>query len=429
MKRYLLQIIKFYLSIEYYFEAWGQFLYQSLILRLDYRKRVSVKFKYSNQDSRFPIALQRSQHCEYLCILALYVVDISESTYQLLLFLNKCGFAVHVVNNRKLSADSFNKIRDLVARYTERINIGRDIGAFRDYFLMLMDEGSLVSIKALAMVNDSFQFIPGNFLRVFSDDIMDFLSSANSALFTHCSYTPVFHYQSFFTIIKSSVFHSRPFIDFWKKYKVVDHRYHSINHGEIRVSQEIYNKLDKVVVLYTPLRLLSSCFTSFALDRNSNSLEAPFPLLRTHDSNIDSEYHRMVVQIASLLPVNHIRTLLSLTQGLDISQSIHSDVREVYIQALCSLLESSNQSHTAAFIYPFFLGCPIIKIDLCAAGTFPISYALDMHSRLLSHPLNGLDQLTIKKLSEELSNRLISKGTPGSIRRVSLRTAYRTGVL
>ncbi|MFZ0407315.1 MAG: hypothetical protein WAM11_04290, partial [Cyanobium sp.] len=83
----------------------------------------------------------------------------------------------------------------------------------------------------------------------------------------------------------------------------------------------------------------------------------------------------------------------------------------------------------AAFIYPVFLGCPIIKMDLSTAGSFPISFIVNMHNKLLDNLSDDIDDNTKSKLSTELKNTLVSKGIPSEIRKSSLRKSYRIGAL
>ena len=77
------------------------------------------------------------------------------------------------LNDPILNQGDFNTLvkflKDNKCLSFDRLNIGRDIGAFQDGFLYLLNNNFLKSINFLCFANDSIQVIPGEKLDEFFD--------------------------------------------------------------------------------------------------------------------------------------------------------------------------------------------------------------------------------------------------------------------
>lgn len=330
-----------------------------------------------------------------LCIFVLYTTEPSLSTLSYLKALRTTGFEIAAINNMRCSDDLIRELSTICWRIYDRTNIGRDIGAYKDGILMLRSENLLSQCKALCLANDSTLFIPGLYGDSFSQAISSFLAGPNSALFSHDSHQITKHYQSYFQVVKSEVINSEPFIRFWQQYRPLSHRSHCIRKGEVRSSEEIYNKISRTHVLYT---------SEFLLRAISH--------LSAHES-IATE------SILAMMPsITHTMQRKDRTYALEKLVSAAKEgeaLNEVNQHCLAELVEASNPSHLAAFLYPKFLHCPLIKKDLCLAGSFSMGKALQLFHEALQ--LSGVHSDEIETRVGEFRTAILTKGIPADYRR------------
>jgi hypothetical protein len=80
---------------------------------------------------------------------------------------------------------------------------------------------------------------------------------------------------------------------------------------------------------------------------------------------------------------------------------------------IADLIENSNPSHVAAFLYPFFLHCPFVKHDICSAGSFTLAQAVYLYEEALkTFSAEALTQRELESLVDEFKELIYAKGTP-----------------
>jgi hypothetical protein len=200
-------------------------------------------------------------------------------------------------------------------------------------------------------------------------EIRHFLDSTDQeALFSHVSYQVCRHYQSFFQLLKPSVFRSKPFSDFWLAYQPISNRRHCILKGEIGLSKKVYNDLTKVKVLYST-EALYECLLAGPLAQQGFPAE----------------------ELLAWMPsVYRTQRLKIHNPALDVL--LHAAQRGAHLPAsqlacLADLIESNNPTHVAAFLYPAYLDCPFVKKDLCFAGSFTLAQAIHLYRAVLTSSL------------------------------------------
>lgn len=331
-----------------------------------------------------------------ICIMVLYANRLSESTWLSINHWNDLGFRVLVVNNSSLVSPDQERLRGLVWRLLERVNIGQDIGAFKDAILWLYGQGYLSDCPALAISNDSLQWIPGANASQLQQQTRHFLAQdQQEALFSHCSYQVCRHYQSFFQVLKPSVFRSQRFLAFWQAYQPIGNRRHCILKGELGLSRQVYNHLANVRLLYSTEELLRKLTTRLdqGLDVSADELLFWMPSVhRTQRLKIENPALEVMLKAAE--------------QGRSLAAS--------ELACLADLIESNNPTHVAAFLYPLYLGCPFVKKDLCFAGSFTLAQASLLYRRVVAISC-GSDQqslASLEQLADEYAQILCKKGTP-----------------
>ena len=326
-----------------------------------------------------------------LCIFVIYSSQSSLSTLSYLRALKDAEFTILAINNTKSSEDFLDNLKSLCWRVYERQNIGRDIGAFKDGIMQMQSEGLLAKCHFLCLANDSMQFIPGINGQDFTARISKFIKEDSGALFSHQSHQVIRHYQSYFQILDNDVINSDLFLHFWHKYRPLSHREHCIHRGELELSQSVYNNLDRVQVLYTPENLLSS--------------------LKSREHDLGTTTANILGAMPSITRTQHQKK--GVNYALDqLTAAAQKNVRlDVLCEHyLCELIELSNPSHVAAFLYPFFLKCPLIKHDLCFAGSFSIGKAISLFQEALH--LSQVSPAERGARTDEFRQLINSKGIP-----------------
>lgn len=345
-----------------------------------------------------------------ICLFAAHTNRISISSIEYIRMFKDLGFRVMHVNNRESSSQLIDALSPLVWRAFDRPNLGQDIGAYKDGILWLEAQGYLKNCTALAVVNDSMQFIPGKYAMNMSERIDLFLDSTSPALFSHVSQQVMPHYQSFFQILKPEVFLSREYISFWRHYIPYSHRSHCIYRGEIGISRLVYNGLARSTTLYTSealsQHLLSSC-------RDKNGISAD--------------------DLLYLMPAPY-RTIIEEIENPALDQLMRARVSgrtllKSELACISELIENSNPSHVAAFLFPVYLHCPLLKRDLCFAGSFTIGQAANIyrHALLASLGESSEPSVLMEGLIQEYVECLYAKGVPQGYSRMRVR-AIRKGL-
>lgn len=330
-----------------------------------------------------------------ICLFAAYSSDVTLSTLYYLRLLSALGFAIVYINNQVTSRESYRVLSDLVWLAFDRPNIGQDVGAYKDGILWLEANGHLHGCPCLAIVNDSMQFIPGAYASRLGEEVRAFLDSDSPALFTHVSQQVLPHYQSFFQILKPEVFLSRPFLSFWRKYTPYSHRQHCIYSGEIKISQKVYNLLSGVTVLYTSEGLHRQLLRKFDGDEGIIAEDLLYLM--------PSPY-RTIIKSVTNPALSQLLTARGGRQALQRSE----------LMCVSDLIENSNPTHVAAFLYPAFLHCPLLKRDICFAGSFTIAQAINLYREMLDNSMADQDESgeIRDKLQQEYQTYLYRKGVP-----------------
>ena len=91
--------------------------------------------------------------------------------------LKEINYGVVFVNNLPIANDDYEFLKNNSILSFNRVNLGRDVGAFKDIFLYLSSSGYLENLELLGFANDSVQFIPGKYAKKFQKSINKFEES------------------------------------------------------------------------------------------------------------------------------------------------------------------------------------------------------------------------------------------------------------
>ena len=315
-----------------------------------------------------------------------YDSKLSLSTSHYLKFMIICNFKIIFISNVRLDSSALDYLKQQCFEVIERDNLGRDIGGYKDGFLHLIDNVSLANVNYLMFANDSVFFLPGAIANSAASHIIECLNKKIDIISSHRNYTPTKHYQSFFMIFSREVFAHKSFISFWRSYIPLNNRYHSIYGGEIALSQKVLNKFSNYHVMYNTMSLTRSLISS----EDNHDLKG--------------------IDISALVPDSLANYYTYDSQNRD--ERVFSSTFTHYGEwrKFLSITEKSNQTHTCAFIYPILCNCPIVKKDLCFAGTFSLSSMIYAYSLILKKSINSsFDAQHMFELLDEISCSLSAK--------------------
>jgi hypothetical protein len=329
-----------------------------------------------------------------ICVFVVYASEATLSTLSYIQALRDAGLAILVINNTVTSKEFLDELKPLCWRIYNRRNIGRDIGAFKDGIMLLFAQGILQQCRFLCLANDSMQFVPGINGADFTERIKHFINTETGALFTHESHQIVKHYQSFFQLLDNTIVNSSAFYKFWSAYRPLSNREHCIHKGELALSQSVYNQIKEVRVLYTVEAMLESL-------RPSSRKTAP---------RVDA--------ILGIMP-SQTRTQQGELSIYPLGQLTYAALNRKYLgplleHYLSELIELSNPSHVAAFLFPLYLKCPLIKHDICFAGSYSVGKALLLFNEVLCNA--GLEAAVRNIRCQEFRRLIQMKGIPSDYR-------------
>lgn len=379
------KIVKTVIEKEVLSRAWLTYIFNRSAHVKHFRRRLGVP-KIDNR-----IEAERPKH---IAIFVGFANTLSKSNQYYLSALKEAGYSVVYINNANTEAMDIPKLAELTWLAFDRINTGRDFGAYQDGVLLLQQEGYFSTCETLCMANDSMQFIPGRFSNSFVNAIINFQNGKKTALFSHGSQQVHSHYQSYFQIIKPAIFKGLKFLDFWQSYTPLNHRGHCICNGEIALSRKVYRNFSDSQLLHS-----SDLLAQEINNIRRKNFTQPFYL---------NDCLRLMPLMDRTINLKHTSPSL---EDIVYRSKDNPEISDIDVAKICEFIELSNPSHMAAFLYPFFLQCPLVKHDLCQAGTFNYGHAITLFGEMVYLSL-GIDKPTQQALDciDEFRERLFAKG-------------------
>jgi lipopolysaccharide biosynthesis protein len=147
--------------------------------------------------------------------------------------------------NSKLDDEEQAKVREVADISMFRANTGKDIGAYKDAYLHLLEKGDLKKINRLVFANDSVIY-PAKYTK----ELFQKLINANSNMVGYSHVQDIhYHIQSFLFSCDNKLINDKLFVKFWKRYLPVDRRRHMIHKGEVGITKTVLKTGKKITIL------------------------------------------------------------------------------------------------------------------------------------------------------------------------------------
>ena len=285
------------------------------------------------------------------------------------------------VVNHDLSAEQLRILRELCAKTLVRGNKGLDFGAYKDAVLELTRENKNVS--RLLLFNDSVYA----FRRGLKELISQLLSDDCPVVAPYECWERLYHFQSFCIALSGSVLYDRRIQNFWERYRPIGIRRWRIDRGEVKLSETLRKVAPRVKVVYGVTALLDG-------------------LLAQGDWASISKYREFFPR-----PLRH---LFPEEEVLSVFQQATSSERELLLrrlkERLSDLLMLRAQAHTGAFLFPKFLGSPLLKRDI----VFRELYTVYEVERML-------DDIGLGEYSQRVTDEIRQRGTAAHLKGLTRR--------
>jgi len=258
------------------------------------------------------------------CIFVLYAPNgmLQNNVVNALDAMRSKGINVLACLNAPLSSEAAEVLSGKAHKVISRDNIGYDFGAYKDCVKYIKE--SLPNALQVLILNDSVFFIK-NGLSDFFEKM--FLSYDAVAAFENWGDNSANHFQSFAVTVSGGVFFSGPFQTFWSQYVPVSSRLHAIEEGEKKLSDAILKSAKNSKVLYTCAEL-AVCLNDISSEVLCSDIVVP-------------------ISYRGMLMAGEKRTF-----------SLGGRYRDVI-----DIVNISSPVHTGSWLFPKFLGAPIIKKD------------------------------------------------------------------
>ena len=354
MHQLLSPFIAPFLRIEYYLGAWLEFFRLSL-------KGQTWKRRLNCQAGSWP---EPPQQLRRLAIFAAFHgPEITLSNLAYVRCLKAAGFHVVYVHNGQLSSNSVAQLHSCCVTVLERINLGQDWGSFKDAYLNLRRFGWLKNVEWLLFCNDSVHFLGDQVGDQFAKKLDQQLSTIEEPVLGLNENLQLWqHLQSFFVAVRPEVFNAPDFVDFWKSYFPLSHRYHAINKGEVRWSLRVLNRYPRKV-LYTPGALAEYASKAFEDETYLGISRLLIP--KCCASVVDG----LTSNLAEEIGTDEDRKRLPRSGGRFTTSYVYWD----QLVALGGILESTNTSHSCALMFTALLESPFLKKDICRHNTYTLA--------------------------------------------------------
>lgn len=329
----------------------------------------------------------------------------------LLASLQEAGVNTIVVCNGRVNDTSYEVLKQYAHRILVRVNVGRDMGAYRAATLYLHDHG--LRPDRLLYFNDSVAYVRGKGL---SDLIGRLINSRYDVVGSFENHQFDHHIGSYVFSVSGAVFRDPRVQRFWRRYRPYDLRTHAIKHGEISLSRHLRRGGYGIDVVYSAERLAQRLYDldlvsligliqfmrpAFRLQPLDDLMARPLAARR-----LTKAFAEQDESSGTPLPATptissytaHHAALLNSTRAVD--EVAETLARHALVDRLMLEVTQGSQIHLGFGLYHRILDCPLIKKDLLARAIY------------LEHDCNMILDRLPNDARASIMRELVSRGRP-----------------
>lgn len=250
------------------------------------------------------------------------------------------GYEIWFIAPHKINQDDRDELCNIVKRFIERKNVGRDFGSYKFGIKMLQQTGRLQKIDSLIICNDSVTYI-----KDMAKEFWEKLNLTTAAWVGVLeSFINNYHASSWFLLFRKPMVSSPYFIKFWNKYRPYSYRTYAIDKGELLLSKLCLEK-EFCEILYS-----------------SVDLETSLKKLKTEE--ILARYEKVKDSYFK----NKVTEIIKLSKIIKDNNEKKQFIKNEFIKVLIFSITRSNPAHTFSRILIEDLHMPFLKNDICYRG-------------------------------------------------------------
>jgi hypothetical protein len=303
-------------------------------------------------------------------------------------------FNLVVVSNAPLDAGSKSYLLDNACLVIERVNLGRDFGAYKDGLAILQQQ--FPEIERLLLINDSLFFFERGL-----DGMLAALDGPQQFIGLTEVFEYHYHVQSFMLSFGSQVIRHPRFTRFWKRYRPISTRRWSIHKGEVGLTRTLAKAGFTPHVLFhgaqllehlrgRPLgelleavALLPTFFRERLLERVRDLYEANADKPDSFASlSAGMRYVRFAPADDEALRNIRAASIRQLKALAEQSSTLTNWASEELLREIVSTITTRNQVHVGGFLFMKYLGLPVIKRDILYRTVYTIEEIYDALTEL-----------------------------------------------
>jgi hypothetical protein len=277
-------------------------------------------------------------------LLVLYCQDVIPGfTRNIIEAVARSPFNLVIVSNGPLAPHLAQELHGKCRLLIERNNIGRDFGGYKDGVNIVLRR---FAVERLAIANDSVFYLANGL-----DGLLATLDGPQDFVGVSEVYDHHYHVASFLMAFGRRVVDSKPFRDFWRRYRPLGTRRWAIFNGEGELTALLLRAGFRPHVLYRAAHLrpyLSDEATVLPL----LPLDVRTWLAGKGEPRSTTLFHKVTAALKRLRGVYRPQTTM----------------QEIVIDEVMG----RNQMHAAGLMFCRFIGLPLIKRDLYYRGVYSL---------------------------------------------------------
>ena len=322
-------------------------------------------------------APQKSNKYVLLVLFARFRIPVFTQT--LIDAINRSDLNLVVISNTELSPALRDELLERSRLLIERVNLGRDFGAYKDGMEIVATR--FANIDRLVLMNDSLFYFENGL-----DDMLQQLCGDEDLIGVTETFEYHYHIQSFILSFSNRLLQHERFKRYWRRYLPLSTRRWAIHKGEVGFTRRMMKSGVRPLILYhgpalmehlraKPARVLldavrylptffrrnlSKEFDVFRLEQleaSNETISAVGRGMRSMRRLDDGELQDVKVET-----MGHMLTATK--QALSLNYENQSWKLERFMQRIIGIITSRNQTHVGGFLFMKYLGMPFIKRDI-----------------------------------------------------------------
>lgn len=367
--------------------------FKKKIICLFIKPQILIEKKYKNQNILLIGLFEKG-------ILRSDIINLFQTAKKLNLF-------VVAINTLRLK--NVKEYSHLIDVYIERYNFGRDFGSYKFGFEYLFRKSYTHTCPRLLMCNDSVFYSKKNLISFLQNH---FSPSSEEVLGTTENHEIEHHLGSFCISMNQNILRHKKFIRFWKNYTNSEFRPKVIKEGEMKLTQVLKKCVSnplQIRTIFDVTHLLNYIKQDSNFFKNLPDLYRSSEDVEWKRSSLKKVYERFLYKyhFTNTIPQDQttfINNFYTISRNLnDIPKNLNLDLKEINQKVLeeakidlIDCFSSGSQIHQNGLLL-YYMGLPIIKLDLLYRGVFSNQDVLQLLKLITEDEKETLSRLLFSK--------------------------------